>query len=115
VCTINRSALILRPRKPYFDWTSGVDEGAAETVAARAESAWITVYLVEQDPEGRMESAPLEDYFSEIFEMQLGGWYRDEKVWPQVRTIEVFRDWFEVDATSTVEDLGRGNVRYDDY
>lgn len=112
--TVNRSALVVRPRERYFEWASSVDEGAAETVNVLREAGWASVYLVDQDPHERRESAPLEGYFEEIFDRELNGWHRDPEAWPQVRTFDVFTDWFEVYATSVVTDLGAEMLLQDD-
>ncbi len=35
----------------------------------------------------------------------LAGWVTDEALWPRDRTFEMFREWFEVQLSSIVQDL----------
>jgi hypothetical protein len=37
----------------------------------------------------------LKKFCKKIFEEQLDGWYRVEKLWPRDGSITVFREWFE--------------------
>jgi hypothetical protein len=41
----------------------------------------------------------------EIFQEQLAGWYRDESVWPQDRSFDEFRRWFDYQHHSMMIDL----------
>ena len=79
---LNRSAVIVKPRQPYLEWTRRDDtEGLAESVfeTLRKEP---TIYL-------------LPEY---------------EASWPKNRTLEMFREWFEVQMSSIVEDLYLGEA-----
>lgn len=106
---INRAALIVRPRKPYLDWATGLDEEAPEHAKSLAQR--VSIYLVGEDPEEREEAAPLEGYFERIFEMELEAWCPDEYAWPKPRTLAMFQQWFEAVGESVVTDLVAGPIR----
>jgi hypothetical protein len=40
-----------------------------------------------------------------VFELELDGWHTDESVWPQNRTLAMFKEWFHIELHSIVEDL----------
>lgn len=106
---INRAALVVRPRQPYLDWAAGVDAEAPEQ--AKDLHKRVSVYLVGEDPEEQAETAPLENYFAEIFESELAAWYTDERQWPKPRTLAMFHEWFEAVGESVVTDLEAGPIR----
>jgi hypothetical protein len=100
---VNRAAFIVRPRKPYLKWAASLDEdapGAAEDLSERS-----AVYLVAEDPAGRAETSPIEDYYDAIFEAELAAWSLDQSQWPQARDFDSFMEWFEVTGQSVVVDL----------
>lgn len=106
---INRAALVVRPAKPFLDWAAGLDEEAAEQGKDMAKR--VSIYLVAEDPKERAETAPLENYWREIFEEQLAGWSQDEAEWPRGRSLEMFENWFEVIGESVIVDLEAGPIK----
>jgi len=110
--TLNRAAFIIRPREPYIKWAASTegDPSLAEGLRNRA-----AVYLVPEDPTGREETPPLEDYFEEIFVYELESWDTDESNWPEPRTFQMFLDWFDVVSESIVVDLGEGPIWVEDF
>ena len=44
----------------------------------------------------------------ERLENELRGWYTDESLWPQDRTLDLFRSWFRIEPTSLVHDVATG-------
>lgn len=107
--TINRAALVVRPRQAYLDWASSLDDEAPEHAKALANR--VSVYLLGEDPEAVAETAPLENYFEEIFELELEAWSTDEDEWPKQRTLKMFHEWFEAVGESIVTDLESGPIK----
>ncbi|HAZ07635.1 MAG TPA: hypothetical protein DCZ01_03715 [Elusimicrobia bacterium] len=107
--SINRAALVVRPRQPYLDWAASVDAEAPEH--AKDLHKRVSVYLLGEDPKEEDETAPLENYFEEIFELELSAWYTDEDLWPKPRTLALFHEWFEAVGESVVTDLEPGPIR----
>lgn len=101
--TINRSAVVVRPKEPFIQWAMHVDDTSYQLEDSIRKH--LSVYLVPPDPHGRQEAAPLREYFHRIFVEELEGWHRDEAGWPQVRDLKTFHEWFEVEAESVVIDL----------
>lgn len=99
---LNRSAVILRPAKPFRDWLQSVfpdDDYSIDTGEP-------TVYLVPgfDGDEGRR--VVLEGMYDVLFAAELEAWYTDEDRWPESRTFAMFESWFHVETYEIVEDAG---------
>ena len=101
---VNRSALLVRRKKPYIDWANSLDEDGPRLGLEEALND-STVYLVDEiGYHGDAEEA-IRKYYSTIFEQELVVWHLVEKDWPQKRDLKTFQDWFEVEAHSMVLDV----------
>jgi hypothetical protein len=49
-----------------------------------------------------------------LFENELEGWYTDPDLWPKKRDLRTFRQWFQVEAHSVIEDTVGGPIVDDD-
>jgi hypothetical protein len=74
----------------------------------------VNIYLAPEDPAGRDETAPLQEFYDKIFEHELDFWCPDDSLWPQDRSYSTFCDWFEVTGNSSVWDLGTEPIRFED-
>ncbi len=101
--TINRAAIIVKPKRPYLEWAFSLEENPPESLEYMQPKT--SVYLVGEDPERREESAPIKNYFQEIFRLELEGWDTREDLWPDTTDFRLFEHWFEVEAESVVVDL----------
>lgn len=110
---INRSAVVLRPKKPYIEWASSRDKDPQET--ERIMRGQVGIYLLPEDPTGREETPPLEGFYDRIFEYELESWRLDRSAWPEPRSLEMFYAWFEVSRESVVVDLGDGPLSAEEY
>lgn len=106
---VNRAAFVVRFKEPYVQWAAGLDPGDADV--ADDLRGYVSVFLVPEDPSGREETAPIGDYFSEIFEYELEAWCADDTLWPAERDLDTFFAWFDVVGESMVFDLGAGKLR----
>jgi len=98
---LNRAAIMVRPKKPYLDWAAGLDDSGLVPDPAGEQ----TVYLI---PSYTVESEAwelLEKVYVSIFEQELWSWHTEEKAWPQGRDFEMFKQWFQIEIHSWVEDL----------
>jgi len=111
--SINRSAIVIKPRQRFLDWLHEIDSDALHLTleSLRIEP---TIYLLpELDSEGDVERV-LKRCFERIFTDHLDGWYRDESVWPSPRSYRMFKEWFEWSYHSMVVDLGGDGIVHDD-
>lgn len=106
---VNRNALMLRYQDPAIRWINEADpspDGHEITTADVNEER--TVYLIDdrvgEDP--RALERWLRKNYAELFERELEDWYTDPKLWPQDRSLALFRAWFNVELHTVLIDLG---------
>jgi hypothetical protein len=106
---LNRSAVVVKPKKPFLDWVNSVDDSDGVT----ADDLQKTLYLVPdyEDPEDAEKV--LKKIYDDIFCNELAGWYTDEEIWPKDRSLKMFKQWFDVEHFDLVEDVGRGPIEND--
>jgi hypothetical protein len=51
--------------------------------------------------------------YRQLFEAELEGWYTDPTLWPQDLTLQLFREWFDVECHSVLIDTVGGRI-YDE-
>ena len=98
---INRAAVLVSPKSPYIEWARGVDDSDV-TPDPKGER---TVYLVPEYGTPDEAWAIIEEGFDEIFTRELEGWHTDESAWPQERSFSMFKEWFEIEFNSMIENL----------
>lgn len=108
---LNRAALIVRPAQPFLDWAAGLDDSGLFPSPDDEQ----TVYLVPEFEDDEEGEAVLELVWAEVFERELYGWHMDPDDWPQDRTLAMFREWFQIELHSIVEDLVDEPLADDDF
>jgi hypothetical protein len=106
--SINRAAIVVRPKPSFFAWAATLD-GAFDCQG----DAWTSVYLVSADDTDPPEKVLRESY-TMIFEEELESWHRRESDWPQPRSFELFQQWFHAEVVDLVLDLTGRGIQYDD-
>ncbi len=102
---INRYAVLVTPKKPYFDWAASIDDDAPDDVKALCQGI-PSVYLFEFDPMSDVEEVALsEDVALRVFEFELGSWHDDDADWPPFKGLKTLREWFDVQVQDIVVDF----------
>ena len=99
---LNRSSLIIRPKKPFLDWVTSYEGSRISVQDVGLEQI---VYLIPEYLHDLDAHQVLKRVYETIFEMELEGWCLDENRWPSMRTLGVFMEWFSVEFHSMVIDL----------
>lgn len=102
--TLNRSAIVLKPKQPFVDWLHAVDP-TSHDIRLFDVAGEPTIYLIPPCESNDQLENILRDRCEEIFEEQLDSWYRESSSWPQNRGYEVFCEWFEYQHASMLLDL----------
>lgn len=103
---INRGFLILKPKQPFLNWASQLDEDMNFDENDEVEGS---SFLIEED---FFEIEPvIEKHFKKIFKHELSMVTDDEKMWPKSMTMEVFLEWFSIDFGSIVIDLEKSDLK----
>ncbi|HWO57529.1 MAG TPA: hypothetical protein VNN55_08180 [bacterium] len=110
--TLNRTAIVLRPKQPFVDWINETEpDDRPVTLEEVAEDN--VVYLIPENRDDDVDRA-VRKYWREIFEEELFGWCTDESLWPTRLTFAMFREWFDIEAHSVVRDVGGDDLVIED-
>jgi len=99
--SIDRNAILVRPKQPFFDWVNGLFNDGTQ-VTGKDEC---NIYLIREMDSNEAILRWVRRHFDELFTNELNDWYTDEERWPQDRTFKLFSAWFDVEVHSMVLDL----------
>jgi hypothetical protein len=105
--TINRTVITIRAKQPFVDWANDFDDGGPTLDIKEVHS---TAYLIPDTYDEYNYERFIKKNFKKIFESELDSWMTDPSVWPQNRTYKEFKDWFELQVSDMVFDLGKDEV-----
>ena len=108
VAMLNRSAVVVGPKQPFLDWLRALPNPVDEELTLDALKVDRTVYLVPEWDTPEQFNAVLRECFDVIFEAELAGWWTEPSDWPSRRTFAIFKQWFDVESHSVIEDLCEG-------
>ena len=111
---IDRAVAVLKPNEPYLEWALGLPDAPADLTLQELRSDCTAFLIPEFDLDQEVEDL-LREIYPALFELELEGWYRDERFWPQPRDYETFRAWFDVEISSTVIDLVEDEIAKEEY
>jgi hypothetical protein len=107
--SINRNAILIRPKKPFFDWLNKLFKDK-RPITEREEC---NIYLIAEMASNELIKKWVNKNFDYIFANELNDWYTDEAAWPENRNLKMFKDWFDVEVHSMILDLEESEVRKD--
>ena len=108
--TINRAALIVRPKQPYIDWANNVDDDGPKAILDDLREQ-PSIYLVESIDFLEDFDLLIDETWEWIFKEQLNGWMRDPKLWPHGLTREIFLEWFDCELSTMIWDMLKGKIK----
>lgn len=98
---LNRSVLIITPAEPYLTWAKA--QSSFELTGPI--ELWTNVYLIPEFDTDEDPEVALREVFPVIFARMLCDWTSDERVWPENRTLDLFKLWFRFEMHTMVEDV----------
>lgn len=98
--SIDRNAIIVKPKKPFYDWLHSLYEKSPKL--GKEEN---NVYLIREMVSNEEVRKWIKKNFDQIFINELNDWNTNEEGWPQKRTFKMFEEWFEVEINSMILDL----------
>lgn len=102
---VNRGYIIIKANQPFFDWANQFED---DMYFSEEDDLEPTVYLIEDE---FMEVEPvIQQNFKKIFINELSMITDDESEFPQL-TEELFYEWFEITAGTTVIDTLSSNLQ----
>lgn len=106
---INRCAVTIHAKEPFLAWLHSLPEYDDLTLDQVNEET--TTYLLPVYETDTEKDAHLGQYFDLLFEEELAGWWMDKNDWPESRSLELFKCWFDVRFYSVVVDLEDAPLR----
>lgn len=118
--TLNRGSVTLKPKQPVLDWLKDIDKSLGVKGIASFDplDEHGDTFLIPSEPviDTRDESvAWVEANWQDFLEFELGQWILDDTLWPQNPTLQLFRDWFDIEYHSMVWDLGAEPLQHEDW
>lgn len=110
---LNRAAVIVRLKQPFVDWINAVDPDPGNRVTLDDVNEENNVYLIEVEDQEELDSW-LELNHDILFEVELNGWYTDPALWPQDRSLAVFKDWCSLELHTVVYDTAGSPLEDDE-
>ena len=112
--TLNRTVVLLGPKQPFLDWLNDVDPDD-EPLTVEDVRDDNEVFLIPQFNNNSDSEKWVEMRWSFLFEHMLMGWIDDEAMWPQDRTLDMFREWFEIEIHTMAWDLSDEQLFVEDW
>jgi len=106
---LNRSIVVVRPKRPYVEWANTYDDGPTKLTPENLPN-WASIYLIPEFEDEEGVRRILRDYYQRIFENELWGWTTDKNTWPEKRNFQTFKEWFHCEFHDLVVDLGEDNL-----
>lgn len=97
---VRRSALTLKPKKPFQDWLTNIDPDDKDIDLTQDS----IVYLLPDFEETRQMGNWLKKNFDQLFCDQMNNWYTDESCWIPNRTFKLFKEWFDYSLHTMIMD-----------
>ena len=112
--TINRTLVMLVPRQPFLNWLNDADP-TEEPLTAEELRDDCNVFLIPQFNDAVDSMKWIEKRWGMLFEHMLLEWVVDETMWPENRTLEMFREWFDIETHTMVWDLAGESLLVEDW
>jgi len=110
--TINRVAIIVRPKESFLAWARGIDADAPAAVAAAGTSCSVYLAVAAEDEKPEIIVAR---HYRAIFDEELTSWDTRMSKWPSPCTLTRFREWFDVRVKEIVLDLSESPLRREEW
>jgi hypothetical protein len=98
---INRGLIIIRFKQPFVDWVNEADpyprSGTRMSIEQVNDDS--PAFLIHDYASEEFENW-LEECYELLFEQILEEWYVDPVLWPQDRTLQLFKAWCDVEFTA---------------
>ena len=112
--TLNRTAMLLIPKKPFLDWLNNVDP-ADEPLTLENLCDDSNVFLIPQFNDDADTYKWIEKHWDVLLDHMLLEWMVDETTWPENRSLAMFREWFDIEIHTMAWDLAKEPLLVEDW
>ena len=106
---LNRCVVTIRAKEPLCVWLHSLPD--CDDITLDQVNQETTAYLLPVYMDDDEQDAILSQYYDLLFEEELAGWWTAKDDWPENRSLEMFKSWFDVDFHSVVVDLEDAPLR----
>jgi len=103
---VERSIAILKPKQPFLEWVNNTFHDIPQPLTLDSIRTDCNSYLIPEVNEIEDGVEFVNSKFIDLFAMELSSWTEDESLWPETLTLKVFWEWFDVEISPTIIDLG---------
>ena len=111
---LNRTVMMLVYKQPFLDWLNTTTQNPLPLTLEYLRDDNDT-FLIPQFDNTDDAVKWVEKRWQFLFEAILFDWITDEALWPNKRTLNIFRDWFDIEVHSMVWDLANDPLLIDDW
>lgn len=90
---INRSVVIVVAKQPFIDW---VNATLSDNVTLEEANTGSPAFLIEDFESDEDLHQAVYDEWAVYFETWLESWVPDANQWPKHRTLDMFKEWFDI-------------------
>jgi hypothetical protein len=112
--TINRSAVIIRPKQPFLDWLHGLPDETNREISLEDLRRENTVYLLDDIDTLEQAIEQITPLAEDIFSEELAGCWTVEDDWPAVLNIKKLLEWFDLELNTMVSDVGTEELQIEE-
>ena len=102
--SINRMAVVIKPKQPFIDWINSMPGDSSNYTIEQIAKNNLTFLVPEYDNTVSTMNY-IKKKYKIIFEWELWGWITDEELWPEKRNWKMFNEWFDIEISSEVFDM----------
>ncbi len=106
---INRNAIVVKPKAPFFNWHNQVYSDEKPMLELDENN----IYLIREMDSNEDVRKWIKKNFKDIFINEVNDWCADKSLWPKKMTYKMFSDWFDVEVHSMVLDMEEEHVTKD--
>ena len=111
---LNRSVVMLVYKQPFLDWLNIADPNPLPMTLEDLQDDNDT-FLIPQFDDPQDSIKWVEKRWQILFDGLLFDWLTDDAMWPQNRTVKMFREWFGIEVHSMVWDLADEMLQVEDW
>ena len=111
--TVDRAVVIIKKKQPFLDWANNLPDPDSDSTLESINSEPST-YLIQNDGDDDLLDR-LKCIAPEIFELEMNGWWIEEKDWESDKSWENFCKWFDFTISSLPIDLGEEDIFREEY
>jgi len=110
--SINRTAIIIKPKQPFVDWINSMPDDCSYTIEQISKDNLTFLTPQYDDPDSTYNY--IKKNYKIIFDYELWGWIVTEDLWPKNRNWKMFNEWFDIEVNSEVFDLVDKDIEKED-